>query len=79
MRWVKFIRNCKKEVASMYSKPKLIKTFTEGTRVCYKDFSGKKECGTVSSINDEFVFVKYDGANNSVATKPEDLTIERES
>lgn len=33
----------------------------------------QKNVGTVSSKNDTFVFVKYNGSENSQATRPEDL------
>jgi len=57
--------------------------FKIGTPVCYisktalKGESGKmvetKNLGRVTSVNDKFVFVRYNSSNTSQATDPEDL------
>lgn len=39
--------------------------------------NGPLEYGEVTSKNDTYVFVRYDGYNNSKATRPEDLKKER--
>lgn len=35
--------------------------------------NGKPEWGVVTSFNDDYVFVQYEGESNSKATKREDL------
>jgi len=48
-----------------------------GRRVQYIPFKGCDpsliEQGTITSTNDKYVFVRYDGDVNSKATRPEDL------
>jgi len=59
--------------------------FKHGDAVTYTSFAGKVEHGVVSSINEAFVFVKYNNAAYIVvsgderivamATNPNDLTL----
>jgi hypothetical protein len=37
------------------------------------DNGWKSEFGTISSWNERFIFVKYNGSQNGKATRPEDL------
>ena len=53
-----------------------IKNLTDsdkGRRVVYTDGCGDKEYGKISSHNDTFIHVLYDGKNNTQATSPKDL------
>jgi hypothetical protein len=51
-----------------------------GRNVIYTPFKGcdesQKEAGTITSVNDKFVFVRYSYSNNGIATSPEDLNLE---
>ena len=55
-----------------------LKTIKKGDEVFYipRYTEFKKERGVVSSKNDRYVFVKYDGNFTAQATNPEDLFIE---
>lgn len=44
-----------------------------GKRVKYIAKHLAVECGTITSVNDFYVFVRYDGDNHSKATKHENL------
>lgn len=48
-----------------------------GDGVVYKDEYGPFEDGTITSVNDRFVFVRYAGDVASTATKPADLVLAR--
>lgn len=45
-----------------------------GKEVCYSPREGFREYGKISSWNEKYIFVKYNGKDTSAATKPEDLT-----
>ena len=50
-----------------------------GAKVVYIPFADRgpvfKEEGVITSCNDEFVFVRYEGDFHSKATRPDDLTL----
>lgn len=50
-------------------KAKVLKGFREKHRVLYVN----GETGTVTDVNNYYVFVRYDGDRHSKATRPEDL------
>ena len=45
-----------------------------GRKVFYSDFKGDLEHGVISSFNDDYIFVKYEGRYNTQATSREDLS-----
>ena len=47
-----------------------------GRKVVYRPTVGKPESGVITSVNDTFVFVRYDRYVTSAATRPEDLELE---
>ena len=64
------------ETIELPSDGELITTdFKKGDRVVYTPTMGpEKECGVVSSVNDTWVFVKYDNAQKIMRTGDEDYT-----
>lgn len=50
----------------------------KGRRVIYTPSAGRPEVGTISSWNDDYVFVRYTAGSTAAATHPTDLTFENE-
>lgn len=48
-----------------------------GRRVIYRPTVGPAEPGVITSVNETFVFVRYDSSKHSAATRPEDLELMR--
>lgn len=46
-----------------------------GAGVVYAPRGGAREDGTITSVNDRFVFVRYAGDSGSKATHPRDLEL----
>lgn len=49
------------------------KTFKPNDKVYYRNHDGSEDHGFVTSINDMFVFVCFDGTGRGVACRPEDI------
>lgn len=47
-----------------------------GKYVVYRPPGGPLETGIITSVNDEFVFVRYGADRGSKATRPQDLELE---
>jgi hypothetical protein len=45
----------------------------KGREVVFTSQGSKREFGIISSWNERFIFVKYNGSQQSQATRPEDL------
>jgi hypothetical protein len=45
----------------------------KGREVAFDSPGSKREFGIISSWNERFIFVKYNGLQQSQATRPEDL------
>lgn len=43
--------------------------------VAYLPPGGRREDGVITSVNERFVFVRYDGDTSAIATHPTDLVL----